>query len=82
MTKLAILARAVRDRLAERAEELRPVQATSPAARGVLPVTTQDHGQRGRTRAGGAGVSWRLESTPIWPDGKIVVSILGLSIDK
>src|SRR5260370_29659979 len=33
MTKPTILGRAVRDRLAERAEDFRPVQATSPAAR-------------------------------------------------
>src|SRR5260370_42569679 len=39
----------------------------------VLPVTTQDHGQRSRTAPAGAGASRRLESTPIWPDQKIVV---------
>jgi hypothetical protein len=33
MTKPTILGRAVRDRLAERAEDSRPVQATSPVAR-------------------------------------------------
>src|SRR5467141_3395155 len=33
MTMPTILGRAVRDRLAERAEDFRPVQATSPAAR-------------------------------------------------
>jgi hypothetical protein len=33
MTKPTILGSAVRGRLAERAEELRPIEATSPAAR-------------------------------------------------